>query len=76
MKLKVFGFCVIILAEASAYSAYAPMNCSLVAPYTSSPCLNPATLAPTVSTASAIPTTLSSVISSVAGATDAYPLVL
>jgi len=49
-KFRVFGFRVIILAEVSAYSAYAPVNCSLVAPYSSSPCLNPATPAPTVST--------------------------
>ena len=46
MKFRVFGFCAIILAKGSAYSAYAPVNCSFVAPYTSSPSLNPETSAP------------------------------
>ncbi len=50
MKFKVFGFCAILVAEASAYSAYAPVNCSFVAPYTSSPSLNPETCAPIAST--------------------------
>jgi hypothetical protein len=45
-----FGFCAIILAEGSAYSAYAPLNCSFVAPYTSSPSLNPETSGPIAST--------------------------
>ena len=50
MKFRVFGFGAIILAKGSAYSAYAPVNCSLVAPYTSSPRVNPGTLAPTALT--------------------------
>jgi hypothetical protein len=32
MKLKVFGFGAILLADGAAYSAYAPPNCSFVAP--------------------------------------------
>src|SRR5262249_28334264 len=50
MKLKVLGFCAIILAEGGAYSACAPLNCSFVAPYTSSPSLNPETSVPIAST--------------------------
>lgn len=50
MEFKVPGLCAIIRAEASAYSAYAPVNCSFVAPYTSSPSLNPETCAPIAST--------------------------
>src|SRR5215813_2147424 len=50
MKFKVLGFCAIILAKGSAYSAYAPLNCSFVAPYTSSPTLNPETSDPIAST--------------------------
>src|ERR1044072_55032 len=49
-KFKDFGLCEIILAEARAYSAYAPENCSFVAPYTSSPGLNPETWGPIAST--------------------------
>jgi hypothetical protein len=50
MKFRVLGFCAIILAKASAYSAYAPLNCSFVAPYTSPPTLNPETSDPIAST--------------------------
>src|SRR5262249_40542978 len=50
MKFRGFGFCAIFLAKGSAYSAYAPLNWSFVAPYTSSPSLNPETSAPIDST--------------------------
>src|SRR3954462_8927500 len=43
MKVSVFGFRAIILASGTAYSAYAPLHCSLVAPYTWSPTSNPGT---------------------------------
>jgi hypothetical protein len=49
MKFRVFGFCAIIVAEGNPYSAYAPVSCSFVAPYTSSPALNPETPAPVAS---------------------------
>lgn len=39
LRDEVFGFCAIILAEGNAYSAYAPVSCSCVAPYASSPAL-------------------------------------
>src|SRR5262249_14189736 len=50
IKFKLLGFCAILPAEGSAYSAYAPLNCSFVAPYTSSSSLNPETSAPNAST--------------------------
>jgi hypothetical protein len=50
MKFRDFGFCAIRPAKGSAYSAYAPLNCSFVAPYTSSPGLSPETSAPIAST--------------------------
>jgi hypothetical protein len=50
MKFRIFGFCAIILAEGNAYSAYAPVSCSFVTPYTSSPALNAETAAPVAST--------------------------
>jgi hypothetical protein len=50
IKFKAFGFCAIIPANGSAYSAQAPDNCGFAAPYTSSSSLNPETFVPTAST--------------------------
>jgi hypothetical protein len=45
-KIQGLRFWAIRRAEGSAYSAYPPVKCSFVAPYTSSPVLNPDTPAP------------------------------